>query len=216
MLPKYVKPIVQQCLLSVYNLINIWENWGKFTLLVFSWCAQIFNCSHGSREATLKVNLYITKICSTFNSFLFQMHLQRVMKVMMKIWVPCPRKTDRSMPILGGLNTSPWTCFQPDSSWASSCRRYDISQYDLTWLSSDKPLWPEHNNLNSQHSRWYMWHVLSVSIHLSIHCKTASFIFFFTLIGEYGNVQLHCFTIQRNFPEAKQLPNHNLIKHKQT
>lgn len=156
----------------------MWENWGKFTLLVFSWYTQIFNCSHGSREATLKVNLYNTKICSTFNSFLYQMHLQRVMKVMMKIWVPCPRKTDRSMPILGGLNTSPWTCFQPDSSWASSCRRYDISQYDLTWLSSDKPLWPEHTHLNSQHSRWYMWQMFYQCHYLFTAKQLPSFFFY--------------------------------------
>lgn len=47
--------------------------------------------------------------------------LQRVMKVMMKIWVPCPRNTDSNMPFLGGRKTSPCTCFQPDSSCASSC-----------------------------------------------------------------------------------------------
>lgn len=48
--------------------------------------------------------------------------LQRVTKVMMKIWVPEPRKTDNSIPFLGGRKTSPWTNFQPNSSWASSWR----------------------------------------------------------------------------------------------
>ncbi|TNN72761.1 hypothetical protein EYF80_017045 [Liparis tanakae] len=38
----------------------------------------------------------------------------------MKIWVPCPRNTDSNMPFLGGRNTSPCTCFHPDSSCASS------------------------------------------------------------------------------------------------
>lgn len=46
--------------------------------------------------------------------------LHSVMKVMMKIWVPCPRNTDSNMPFLGGRNTSPCTCFHPDSSCASS------------------------------------------------------------------------------------------------
>ncbi|PWA18678.1 hypothetical protein CCH79_00005662 [Gambusia affinis] len=45
---------------------------------------------------------------------------QSVMKVMMKIWVPCPRNTDSSIPFLGGRKTSPCTCFHPDSSCASS------------------------------------------------------------------------------------------------
>lgn len=40
----------------------------------------------------------------------------KVTNVMMKIWVPEPRNTDRSMPFLGGLKTSPWTSFHPNSS----------------------------------------------------------------------------------------------------
>lgn len=47
-------------------------------------------------------------------------HLQRVTNVMMKICVPDPRKTESSMPLRGGRNTSPCTSFQPNSSWASS------------------------------------------------------------------------------------------------
>lgn len=42
--------------------------------------------------------------------------LHRVTRVMIKIWVPEPRKTDSSIPFLGGLKTSPWTSFHPNSS----------------------------------------------------------------------------------------------------
>lgn len=46
--------------------------------------------------------------------------LPRVMNIMKKIWTPLPLSTASNMPFLGGLNTSPWTSFQPNSSWASS------------------------------------------------------------------------------------------------
>lgn len=56
--------------------------------------------------------------------------IQRVTKVIMEIWLPEPRKTDSSIPFLGGRKTSPWTNFHPNSSWASSWRRKQISRYD--------------------------------------------------------------------------------------
>lgn len=61
--------------------------------------------------------------CTTYYWPDMERRLHRVMKVIMKIWVPCPRNTDNSIPFLGGRKTSPCTCFQPDSSWASSCGR---------------------------------------------------------------------------------------------
>ena len=45
----------------------------------------------------------------------------RAMKAMKRICRPLPTQTERSMVALGGLKTSPWTNFQPKSSWMSSC-----------------------------------------------------------------------------------------------
>ena len=39
----------------------------------------------------------------------------------MKSCEPLPTNTARNIPLRGGLNTSPCTSFQPNSSWASSC-----------------------------------------------------------------------------------------------
>ena len=47
--------------------------------------------------------------------------LPRVTKIIVVICVPEPSMTESSMDFLGGRNTSPWTNFQPNSSWASSC-----------------------------------------------------------------------------------------------
>lgn len=57
--------------------------------------------------------------------------VQRVTKVMMKIWVPEPRKTDSSIPFLGGRKTSPWTSFHPNSSWASSWRERWTHEHEV-------------------------------------------------------------------------------------
>ena len=46
----------------------------------------------------------------------------RVMTVMKNICSPFPTKTDKSIPLRGGRNTSPWTSFHPNSSCASSYR----------------------------------------------------------------------------------------------
>ena len=46
--------------------------------------------------------------------------LLRVMQVIISSWKPFPRNTDSSMPLVGGLNTSPCTSFHPNSSCASS------------------------------------------------------------------------------------------------
>ncbi len=152
-------------------------------------------------------SLYNTKSAVyLINCCLFRMHLQRVMKVMMKTWVPCPRKTDRSMPILGGLNTSPCTCFQPDSSWTSSCRKYNNkSQYDFI-RSSGKSLWTVvkliyWNCEGKADGMCHTWFISDI-----IYSLQNSFLHFFTLIGEHGIVYLHSFY---KVPEAKQSSYHN-------
>ena len=48
------------------------------------------------------------------------LNLPSVKNTIIKIWVPHPSITERSMPFLGGRKTSPWTNFQPNFSWASS------------------------------------------------------------------------------------------------
>ena len=53
-------------------------------------------------------------------------NLLSVISVIKKIWTPLPKKTESTIPLRGGRNTSPWTNFQPNSSWASS---YQIIQY---------------------------------------------------------------------------------------
>lgn len=42
------------------------------------------------------------------------------MTVIHNTWNPEPTKTESNMPRFGGLNTSPWTNFQPNSSLISS------------------------------------------------------------------------------------------------
>ena len=51
-----------------------------------------------------------------------EINVQSVTQVMSKICAPDPTMTDRRSARRGGLKTSPWTNFQPNSSWASSCR----------------------------------------------------------------------------------------------
>lgn len=45
---------------------------------------------------------------------------QITMRIMQNSWIPEPSRELRIMGYCGGLNTSPWTFFQPDSSMVSS------------------------------------------------------------------------------------------------
>lgn len=51
----------------------------------------------------------------------FQLFLPKVIRTMKKICTPDPTNAVSSHALLGGLNTSPWTSFQPVSSIVSSC-----------------------------------------------------------------------------------------------
>jgi hypothetical protein len=46
-----------------------------------------------------------------------------VINAIQKIWRPAPIMATNNFLFLGGLNTSPWTSFQPVSSSVSSCSR---------------------------------------------------------------------------------------------
>ena len=52
-----------------------------------------------------------------------------VKNTIINIWVPQPNMTDNNIPFFGGRKTSPWTNFQPNSSWASSYKRCDKLYY---------------------------------------------------------------------------------------
>lgn len=55
----------------------------------------------------------------------------------MRIWVPVATLMERSMMAVGGRNTSPWTSFQPKSSWMSSyVKEKGETTYDLLFYSN--------------------------------------------------------------------------------
>ena len=71
------------------------------------------------------------------------MDLPNVKNNMMKICVPHPSIIESSMPFFGGRNTSPWTNFQPNSSWASSFK-WKEQKKPKQILAISKLLWRHH------------------------------------------------------------------------
>lgn len=88
--------------------------------LSLTWCSALFNIQIYNNIPSARWYGILKTMIAMKN--IESKHIQRVTKVMMKIWVPDPRKTDSSIPFRGGRKTSPWTSFQPNSSWASSLR----------------------------------------------------------------------------------------------
>lgn len=82
----------------------------------------------------------------------WKVNLQMTMRIMQKSWIPEPNRELRIMGYCGGLKTSPWTFFHPDSSIVSSwlgsrkCQEYiDLLFIILVTLKSvsskQKPFW---------------------------------------------------------------------------